>query len=75
MCDGLYGTELLHGLRRACESDKELMQAIGFPTLVSNRIAYGIASFTWGGRNRLEAPMWAGTAADFTTAKAEHFDV
>ena len=48
VCGSLLGRELFHGLKRACDQAKHVMQAVKFPTTVSNRLAYGVASMSWG---------------------------
>ena len=74
VCGTLVGRELFHGLKRACEHAKHVMQAVQWPTVVTNRLAYGIAAFTWGGRDHGSLPDWAVSVADFPHCKAEEFD-
>ena len=38
VCNTLTGRELFHGVRRACEHAKHLMQSVQWPTTVTNRI-------------------------------------
>ena len=74
VCAGLLGKELFHGLKRACEHAKHLMQQVRWPTTVTNRMAYGVAAMAWGGKDHRELPAWSLSAADFPRCKAEAFD-
>ncbi|CAE8601345.1 unnamed protein product, partial [Polarella glacialis] len=74
VCVGLTGKELFLGLKRAAEHAKNILQAIKWPVLMTNRIAFALASFSWVGASHKDAPLWSATASGFVTAKAQHFD-
>ena len=74
VCGTLLGKDLFNGLKRACEHAKHLMQQVRWPTTVSNRICYGVASLSWGGKDHRALPAWSLSAADFPFCKAEVFD-
>ncbi|CAE8594060.1 unnamed protein product, partial [Polarella glacialis] len=74
VCVGLTGKELFLGLKRAAEHAKHILQAIKWPASMKNRIAFALASFSWGGASHKDAPLRSATASDFVTAKAQHFD-
>lgn len=73
VCATLLGKELFTGLKRACSSARHLLQQRRFPVLITNRLAYGIAALSWGGRDHRELPPCAVSMADFTQARAEDF--
>eukprot|EP00959_Pyramimonas_sp_CCMP1952_P303331 6347917-Pyramimonas_sp.AAC.1 len=50
------------------------MQAVNWPTTVTNRMAYGIAAFCWGDRDHKDLAEWSVSVADFPHCKAEVFD-
>ena len=68
------GKELFDGLKRACGHSKALLQGIGWPCLVSNGIAYGLASLCHGGRDHTTLPGWSLSVAQAVTAKPKDFD-
>jgi hypothetical protein len=74
VCATLTGRELFHGLKRACGHSRHLLQDIRWPTTITNRIAYGVAAFAWGGKDHREMPSWSLSVADFVVCRAEHFD-
>ena len=74
LCPTLTDKELFHGIKRACEHAKQRLQTIRFPCLVTNSIAYGIADLAWGGKGEKDLHPWVLGAANFVTARAEHFD-
>ena len=49
----LLGKDQFYGLKRACEHGKDLMIQIGWPTTITNRIAYGISTLSWGGKDHV----------------------
>ena len=68
------GKELFDGLKRACGHSKALLQSIGWPCLVSNGIAYGLAGLCHGGRDHTTLPAWSLSVAQAVTAKPKDFD-
>ena len=65
LCPALLGRELFDGLRRAGDAARGLLTQVGFPVPISNRIAYGMAAGTWGGRDADHVKPYSLTAADF----------
>jgi len=74
VCATLTGKELFHALKRCCASSRHLLMQIRWPTLVTNRLAYGVASLSWGGPTHKTMADWSLGTSDFLTAKGEHFD-
>lgn len=68
------GKELFDGLKRACGRSKALLQGIGWPCLVTNGIAYGLAALCHGGRDHTTLPGWSLSVAQAVTAKPKDFD-
>ena len=68
------GKELFDGLKRACGHSKALLQGIGWPCLITNGIAYGLASMSHGGRDHTTLPNWSLSVAQAVTAKPRDFD-
>lgn len=68
------GKELFDGLKRACGHSKALLQSIGWPCLVTNGIAYGLAALCHGGRDHTTLPGWSLSVAQAVTAKPKDFD-
>ena len=71
VCPTLLGHDLFYGLKRACHGAQSHLQQIGWPTLVNNRIAYGLAALSWGGRTCADLHPWCLSASDFPTAKMD----
>ena len=74
LCPALLGRELFDGLRRAGDAARGLLTQVGFPVPISNRIAYGMAAGTWGGRDADHVKPYSLTAADFPKTSEETFD-
>ena len=68
------GKELFDGLKRACGHSKALLQGIGWPCLITNGIAYGLAALSHGGRDHTTLPSWSLSVAQAVTAKPRDFD-
>ena len=74
LCPGLLGKDLFDGLRRVGDAARALLTQVGFPVPISNRIAYGFAAGTWGGRDPDHLPSHCLSAADFPKCTEETFD-
>ena len=74
LCAGQLGRELYEDLRKAGNIGRTLMQQIGFPEVMSNRLAYGLASACWGGRDADHGEDHALMARDFPKVSEEGFD-
>jgi len=74
LCASRLGRDLFDDLRRAGDVGQSPMQQIGFPVVMTNRVAYGLPAATWGGRSAEHAPEWALTAADFRWTSQEALD-
>ena len=74
LCQGQLGRELYDDLKRAGDVGRSLMSQIGFPNVMTNRLAYGLAAGAWGGRDVDHAPDHALLAADFPWTSQEAFD-
>jgi len=48
--------------------------AIRWPTPINNRLAYGIATLSWGGKNAQDLQPWALGVADFPKTDPEEFE-
>lgn len=51
VCPDVAGKELFDALKRACSHAKAKLQQIGWPCLVTNGIAYGLAAMQHGGKD------------------------
>ena len=75
MCPDTTGKDLFDGLKRACgHYSKHLLQSIGWPCLITNGIAYGLASMSHGGRDHTTLPNWTLSVAQAVTATPKDFD-
>ena len=74
LCPSLLGRDLFDGLRRAGDAARTLLTQAGFPVPINNRVAYGIAAGTWGGRDADHVKPYSLTAADFPRTTEEAFD-
>ena len=66
LCQGTYGKELFHSIKRAGLHAKHLLQIIRWPILITNRVALAIAGLWWGGEE-----SYTLLASDCSTAKVE----
>ncbi|CAE7796727.1 unnamed protein product, partial [Symbiodinium necroappetens] len=68
------GKELFHSLKTAGAQGRPQMRALQFPVNVTNRVAYGLASLSIGGREVKSLPGYALSVADFPLTSEEDFD-
>ena len=73
VCPDLTDKELYHGLKRAYGNMLHALLALGWPVPVTNRLAFGLAGLTIGGRND-DLPNWTLTPADFLHTKREQLE-
>ena len=71
--EATVGKELYHALRSLATQNRPLLREIGFPVNINNRIAFGIASLSLGGKGNL--PEYCLSAADFPQTSEEEFDL
>ena len=74
VCPDTTGKDLFDGLKRACGHSKHLLQSIGWPCLMTNGIAYGLAAMCHGGRDHTTLPNWTLSVAQAVTATPKDFD-
>ena len=74
VCPDTTGKDLFDGLKRACGHSKHLLQPIGWPCLITNGIAYGLAAMCHGGRDHTTLPNWSLSVAQAVTATPKDFD-
>jgi len=74
VCPGLVGRDLLNGLRRAGDGGRALLMDAGWPVPMTNAIAYGLASGSWGGRDVASAAEWSLLVSNFPWCDQEAFD-
>ena len=68
------GKELYHALRATATQGRPQLRAIQFPVNINNRIAYGMASMSFGGKDARAIPDYNLSAADFPLTSEEEFD-
>ena len=68
------GKELYHALRATATQGRPQLRAIQFPVNINNRIAYGMASMSFGGKDARAIPEYNLSAADFPLTSEEEFD-
>ena len=69
------GRQLCKALLKAAEHSSALFKYHKFPTVMSCRLAYGIAMGSWGGRSNKSMASWSLSTADFPTSTEEAFDL
>ena len=74
VCPDVTGKELFDALKRACAHAKAKLQQIEWPCLVTNGIAYGLASLQHGGKDHTTLAPWQLSVAHAVTAKPRDFD-
>ena len=74
LCPGEWGRGLYRAIKKTAESSSALFRHLKWPTPISNRMAFAISAFSWGGRGVAHVPLHALSAADFPTVRAEAFD-
>eukprot|EP00969_Alexandrium_andersonii_P038824 1701762-Alexandrium_andersonii.AAC.1 len=62
------------GLKRACDHRRQELLAVNWPAPMSNRVAHGCASLSWGGHDAKGIPSWSLSAADFPRTEPEDFE-
>eukprot|EP00438_Fugacium_kawagutii_P005313 Skav210287 [mRNA] locus=scaffold475:3020:13981:- [translate_table: standard] len=68
------GKELFHSLRATSTQGRPQLRVMQFPVNINNRIAYGLASFSIGGKDAKTVPEYCLSAADFPLTSEEEFD-
>ena len=71
--EATVGKDLYHALRSMASQNRPLLREIGYPVNISNRIAFGVASFNIGGKGSL--PDYCLSVADFPQTSEEEFDL
>ena len=74
LCPGEWGRGLYRAIKKTAESSTALFRHLKWPTPISNRMAFAVSSFSWGGRGVAHVSPHALSAADFPTVCAEAFD-
>ena len=74
VCACTTGKELFHSLKTAGAQGRPQMRALQFPVNVTNRIAYGLAALSIGGREVKSLPEYSLSVADFPLTSEEDFD-
>lgn len=69
------GKELFHALRATSTQGRPQLRAMQFPVNISNRIAYGLAAMSIGGKDVKSLPEYCISAADFPLTGEEEFDI
>ena len=81
-CDGLtvpigaatVGKELFQALKATSTQGRPQLRAIQFPMNLNNRVAFGLASLSLGGKDTRQLPDHCLSAADFPLTSEEDFD-
>eukprot|EP00435_Cladocopium_sp_Y103_P015205 s4477_g3.t1 len=68
------GKELFHSLRATSTQGRPQLRAMQFPVNINNRLAYGLASMSLGGKDTKAIPDYCISAADFPLTSEEEFD-
>ena len=68
------GKELYHALRATATQGRPKLRAIQFPVNINNRVAYGMASLSVGGKDARAIPEYNLSSADFPLTSEEEFD-
>lgn len=68
------GKELFHALKRTATQGRPMLRSIQFPVNINNRIAFGMASLSLGGKDTKALPDYCLSAADFPLTSEEDFD-
>lgn len=68
------GKELYHALKGTATQGRPQLRAIQFPVNINNRIAFGMASLSFGGKDTRALPDYCLSAADFPLTSEEDFD-
>ena len=68
------GKELFHSLKATSTQGRPQLRVMQFPVNISNRIAYGLASMSLGGKDAKTVPEFCLSVADFPLTSEEDFD-
>eukprot|EP00438_Fugacium_kawagutii_P005224 Skav210772 [mRNA] locus=scaffold3765:47814:54705:+ [translate_table: standard] len=68
------GKELFHALRSTSTQGRPQLRLMQFPVNINNRIAYGLAAMSLGGKDAKTVPDYSLSAADFPLTSEEEFD-
>eukprot|EP00438_Fugacium_kawagutii_P001653 Skav236324 [mRNA] locus=scaffold97:181652:191974:+ [translate_table: standard] len=68
------GKELYHSLRATSTQGRPQLRMMQFPVNINNRVAYGLASLSLGGKDIKALPDYCLSAADFPLTSEEEFD-
>ena len=70
----VVGKELFYSLRATATQGRPQLRSIQFPVNIGNRVAFGLASMSIGGRDVRSIPEYALAASDFPLTTEEDFD-
>ena len=70
----VVGKELFYSLRATATQGRPQLRSIQFPVNIGNRVAFGLASMSIGGRDIRSIPEYALAASDFPLTTEEDFD-
>eukprot|EP00438_Fugacium_kawagutii_P005702 Skav227832 [mRNA] locus=scaffold948:391182:404479:+ [translate_table: standard] len=68
------GKELFHSLRATSTQGRPQLRVMQFPVNINNRVAYGLASMSIGGKDTKSVPEFCLSVADFPLTSEEEFD-
>ena len=68
------GKELYHSLKATSTQGRPQLRMMQFPVNINNRVAYGLASLSLGGKDIKSLPDYCLSAADFPLTSEEGFD-
>eukprot|EP00438_Fugacium_kawagutii_P016374 Skav203835 [mRNA] locus=scaffold4932:42892:55316:- [translate_table: standard] len=68
------GKELFHSPRATSTQGRPQLRLMQFPVNINNRVAYGLAAMSLGGKDVKSLPEYSLSAADFNLASEEEFD-
>ena len=68
------GKELYYALKATATQGRPQLRAIQFPVNIGNRVAFGLASMSIGGRDLKSIPDYSLAASDFPLTTEEDFD-
>lgn len=68
------GKELYHSLKSTSTQGRPQLRSIQFPVNINNRVAFGLASLSFGGKDTRALPDHCLSAADFPLTSEEDFD-
>ena len=74
VCSSTVGKELYHALKSTSTQGRPQLRSIQFPVNINNRVAFGLASLSFGGKDTRALPEHCLSAADFPLTSEEDFD-